>query len=317
MTRFLLGRTALFALGLVVASVLVFATLRLLPGDVAQAIAGTTGSPAQVAALREQLGLDRPVAAQYLDWAGGLLRLDLGESLVTGTPVAGEIAEKLGVTLPLAGLSLVFGLLIGVPAGVWAAARQRRPSGLVVGIGAQVLAAVPAVWLGMLLIALFAVTLGWLPTQGWPLDGWQEPGRALRSLVLPALTIGVIEGAVLLRFTRSATLSALDQDYVRAAAAKGTTLDRALLRHGLPNVALSVVSVLGLQVVGLVVGAVVVEQLFTLPGLGRMLVTDVGRRDLTKVQGELMALTAIVLFVGLLVDVLHRRLDPRLREVER
>jgi len=316
-TRFLLGRTALFALGLVVASVLIFATLRLLPGDVAQSIAGTTGSPAQVAALREQLGLDRPIAAQYLDWAGGLLRLDLGESLVTGSPVAGEIAEKLGVTLPLAGLSLVFGLLIGVPAGVWAAARHRRPAGLVVGVGSQLLAAVPAVWLGMLLIALFAVTLGWLPTQGWPLDGWQDPGRALRSLVLPALTIGIIEGAVLLRFTRSAAIGALDQDYVRAAAAKGMTLDRALLRHGLPNVMLSVVSVLGLQVVGLVVGAVVVEQLFTLPGLGRMLVTDVGRRDLTKVQGELMTLTAIVLFVGLLVDVAHRRLDPRLREVER
>ncbi|TDT65870.1 ABC transporter permease [Frigoribacterium sp. PhB116] len=317
MTRFLLGRTALFALGLVVASVLIFAALRLLPGDVAQAIAGTTGSPAQVAALREQLGLDRPIVAQYLDWAGGLLRLDLGESLVTGSPVAGEIAEKLGVTLPLAGLSLVFGLLIGVPAGVWAAARHRRPVGLVVGLGSQLLAAVPAVWLGMLLIALFAVTLGWLPTQGWPLDGWQDPGRALRSLVLPALTIGIIEGAVLLRFTRSAAIGALDRDYVRAAAAKGMTLDRALLRHGLPNVMLSVVSVLGLQVVGLVVGAVVVEQLFTLPGLGRMLVTDVGRRDLTKVQGELMTLTAIVLFVGLLVDVAHRRLDPRLREVER
>ena len=317
MTRFLLGRTALFALGLVVASVLIFVTLRLLPGDVAQAIAGTTGSPAQVAALREQLGLDRSIVAQYLDWAAGLLRLDLGESLVTGSPVAGEIAEKLGVTLPLAGLSLVFGLLIGVPAGVWAAARHRRPVGLVVGVGSQLLAAVPAVWLGMLLIALFAVTLGWLPTQGWPLDGWQEPGRALRSLVLPALTIGIIEGAVLLRFTRSAAIGALDQDYVRAAAAKGMTLDRALLRHGLPNVMLSVVSVLGLQVVGLVVGAVVVEQLFTLPGLGRMLVTDVGRRDLTKVQGELMTLTAIVLFVGLLVDVAHRRLDPRLREVER
>jgi peptide/nickel transport system permease protein len=316
-TRFLLGRTALFALGLVVASVLIFATLRLLPGDVAQAIAGTTGSPAQVAALREQLGLDRPIVAQYLDWAAGLLRLDLGESLVTGSPVAGEIAEKLGVTLPLAGLSLVFGLLIGVPAGIWAAARHRRPVGLVVGVGSQLLAAVPAVWLGMLLIALFAVTLGWLPTQGWPLDGWQEPGRALRSLVLPALTIGIIEGAVLLRFTRSAAIGALDQDYVRAAAAKGMTLDRALLRHGLPNVMLSVVSVLGLQVVGLVVGAVVVEQLFTLPGLGRMLVTDVGRRDLTKVQGELMTLTAIVLVVGLLVDVAHRRLDPRLREVER
>ena len=317
MTRFVVGRLLLFVGGLAVASVLIFATLRLLPGDVAQAIAGTTGSPEQVAALRQQLGLDRPVVVQYLDWAGGLLRLDLGESLVTGSPVAGEIAEKLGVTLPLAGLSLVFGLLIGVPAGVWAAARHRRPVGLVVGVGSQLLAAVPAVWLGMLLIALFAVTLGWLPTQGWPLDGWQDPGRALRSLVLPAHTIGIIEGAVLLRFTRSAAIGALDQDYVRAAAAKGMTLDRALLRHGLPNVMLSVVSVLGLQVVGLVVGAVVVEQLFTLPGLGRMLVTDVGRRDLTKVQGELMTLTAIVLFVGLLVDVAHRRLDPRLREVER
>ena len=315
MTRFVLGRLLLLAVGLAVASVLVFGVLRLLPGDVAQSIAGTNGTPAQVAAIRASLGLDRPLLVQYLDWAGGLLRLDLGDSLVTGTPVAGEVAEKLGVTLPLAGLSLVVGLLVGVPLGVLAAVRHRRASGVALGVAAQVLAAVPVVWAGMLLIALFGVTLGWLPTQGFPIDGWDDPGRALRSLVLPALTIGLVEGAVLFRFTRSAAVGALDEDYVRAAAAKGMTTSRALVRHGLPNVALSVVSVLGLQVAGLVVGAVVVEQLFSLPGLGRMLVADVGRRDLTKVQGELMTLTAIVLLVGLLVDVLHRRLDPRLREV--
>jgi len=312
--RFTAGRLVLFALGLVVASVLIFATLRLLPGDVAQVIAGTTGSPAQVAALRTELGLDRSIVSQYLDWAGGLLRLDLGRSLVTGTPVGDEIADKLAVTLPLAGLSLVIGLLIGVPLGVLAALRRRRPLGTVVSVGAQVLAAVPAVWAGMLLIALVAVTLRWLPTQGFPIDGWSDPAAALRSLVLPAVTIGLVEGAVLLRFTRSAALGALDADYVRAAAAKGMTRDRALVRHGLPNVMLSVVSVLGIQVAGLVVGAVLVEQLFSLPGVGRMLVADVGRRDLTKVQGELMTLTAIVLAVGFVVDVVHRSVDPRSRE---
>jgi len=313
-TRFLLGRLALFAVGLVVASVLIFATLRLLPGDVAQSLAGTNGSPAQVDAIRASLGLDRPVVVQYLDWLRGLVQLDLGRSLVTGTPVAEEVGEKLTVTLPLAGLSLVVGLLVGVPLGVVSALRHRRASGALLGVAAQVLAAVPVVWAGMLLIALFGVTLRLLPTQGFPVDGWDEPGRALRSLVLPALTIGLVEGAVLFRFTRSAAIGALDEDYVRAAAAKGQTTTRALVRHGLPNVLLSVVSVLGLQVAGLVVGAVVVEQLFALPGLGRMLVSDVGRRDLTKVQGELMTLTALVLTVGLLVDVVHRRLDPRLRE---
>lgn len=316
MTRFVLGRLLLFVLGLAVASVLIFGTLRLLPGDVAQSLAGTTGSAEQVAALRAQLGLDRPVVVQYLDWAGGLLRLDLGESLVTGTPVLDEVVDKLGVTLPLAGLSLVFGLAIGIPLGVLAALHRRRASGVVISVGAQLLAAVPAVWGGMLLIGVFAVTLRLLPTQGFPADGWSDPGRALRSLVLPALTIGIIEGAVLLRFTRSAALGALGQDHVRTAAANGMTRSRALVRHGLPNVMLSIVSVLGLQVAGLIVGAVVIEQLFTLPGLGRMLVTDVGRRDLTKVQGELMALTTLVLFVGLLIDVVHRRLDPRLREVD-
>lgn len=314
MTRFLVGRVLLLAVGLLVASLIVFATLRVLPGDVAQVVAGAEATPAQVAALREQLGLDRPVVLQYLDWIGGLFRGDLGTSLVTRGPVAPEIAQKLAVTLPLAGLSLAAALLIGVPLGVLAAVLRRRPGGAVISAAAQAVAAIPVVWAGMLLVALFAVTLHWLPVQGFPLDGWDTPDRAFAALVLPALTIGAVEGAVILRFTRSATLSVLDADHVRTAAAIGLTKNRALLRHGLPSVALTVLAVLGVQIAGLLVGAVVVEQLFSLPGVGRMLVTDVGRRDITKVQSELLVLTGLVLLVGFAVDVLHRVLDPRQRE---
>lgn len=315
MTRFLVGRLLLLAVGLLVASVIVFAALRVLPGDVAQVVAGTQATAGQVSAVRRQLGLDRPVVVQYLDWIGGVLHGDLGRSLVTGGPVAPQIAQKAAVTLPLAGLSLLFALVLGVPLGVLAAVLRRRATGVAISVVAQAVAAVPVVWAGMLLVAVFAVRLRLLPTQGFPLDGWQEPGRAFASLVLPALTIGAVEGAVLLRFTRSATLAVLGADHLRTAAAVGLTRRQALLRHGLPSIALTVLAVLGVQVAGLLVGAVLVEQVFALPGLGRMLVTDVGRRDLTKVQSELLVLTGIVLVVGAAVDAAHRLLDPRLREV--
>lgn len=314
MIRFVLTRLLLLVVGLLVASALIFFTLRILPGDVAQVIAGTQSTPEQVAAIRLSLGLDRPILVQYGDWLGGLLRGDLGSSLITSSSVADELAEKAQVTVPLAVFSLVIALLFSVPLGILAAVRRRRVSGTVVSFVSQGLAAVPAVWAGLVLIAIFAVWLGWLPPQGFPLDGWEEPGRALQSLVLPSLTIGIIEGAVLLRFIRSAAVEASGEDYVRTAAATGMTRTRALITQGMPNVALSVVSVLGLQVAGLIVGAIIIEQLFSLPGIGRMLVSDVGNRDLTKVQGELLALTAIVLVIGTVVDIVHRLLDPRQRE---
>jgi len=312
--RYALTRLGLLALGLAVASVLIFVSLRVLPGDVAQLIAGTQASPAQVAALRTSLGLDAPLPAQYLSWVGGLLHGDLGRSLLTGASVSSEIADKAQVTVPLAALSLTVGLVVGLPFGVWAAIRRGRPDGTALGVGAQAVAAVPVVWAGMMLVVVFAVWLGWLPPQGFPRAGWADPGAALRALVLPALTIGVVEGAVLMRFVRSATLQAIGQDYVRTAAAKGLTRTRALLSHGLPNVGLSVITVLGLQIAGIIVGAVVVEQLFSLPGIGRMLVADVATRDLPKVQGELLALTGFVLVVGFVVDLAHRLVDPRQRE---
>ncbi|GAB3604160.1 ABC transporter permease [Microbacterium aureliae] len=314
MTRYALTRLALLLLGLFVASALIFLTLRVLPGDVAQLISGVNSTPEQVAGIRRRLGLDQPLPVQYLDWVGGVLRGDLGTSLLTGSRVADELTQKAAVTIPLGILSLTIAIAFSVPLGVLSALRRGRADGTALSVGAQALAAVPVVWAGMMLVVVFAVGLGWLPAQGFPRAGWSDPGAALRALLLPALTIGIVEGAMLLRFVRSATLQAIGQDYVRTAAAKGLTRTAALIRHGLPNVGLSVITVLGLQVAGIIVGAVVIEQLFSLPGIGRMLVADVGARDLPKVQGELLVLTGFVLVVGFAVDLLHRAIDPRQRE---
>lgn len=316
MIRYALTRLALLLLGLFVASALIFLTLRVLPGDVAQLIAGVNATPEQIAAIRERLGLDAPLLAQYGAWVGGIFTGDLGRSQLTGTPVMDELLQKAEVTIPLGLLALTIALLVALPFGVLSAVRRGRPDGTALSVGAQAVAAVPVVWAGMMLVIVFAVWLGWLPAQGFPRAGWDEPGLALRSLLLPAITIGVIEGAMLMRFVRSATLQAVGQDYVRTAAAKGLTRTQALLRHGLPNVGLSIITVLGLQVAGIIVGAVVIEQLFGLPGIGRMLVADVGNRDLPKVQGELLALTGFVLIVGFVVDLAHRVMDPRQREAE-
>ena len=314
MIRYALTRFALLLLGLLVASVLIFVTLRVLPGDVASVIAGVGSTPEQQEAIRERLGLDRPLPAQYLDWIGGLFRGDLGTSLLTGSKVVDQLAQKAEVTVPLGVLSLLIAVVISVPLGVLSAMRRGRADGTALSVGAQTLAAVPVVWAGMMLVVVFAVWLGWLPAQGFPRAGWDDPAAALRALVLPALTIGIVEGAMLLRFVRSATLQAVGQDFVRTAAAKGLTRDQALIRHGLPVVGLSVITVLGLQVAGIIVGAVVIEQLFSLPGIGRMLVSDVAARDLPMVQGELLALTGFVLVVGFVVDLAHRVIDPRQRE---
>ncbi|MCT9818686.1 ABC transporter permease [Microbacterium sp. W1N] len=316
MIRYALTRLSLLVLGLFVASALIFVTLRVLPGDVAQLIAGLNATPEQLAGIRERLGLGDPLVVQYLTWLGGVLTGDLGTSQLTGTPVADELLEKAAVTVPLGLMAMTVALVIALPFGVFAAMRRGRASGTVINVTAQALAAVPVVWAGMMLVVVVAVWLGWLPAQGFPRTGWSDPGLAFRSLLLPAITIGVIEGAMLMRFVRSATLQAVGQDYVRTAAAKGLTRTQALLRHGLPNVGLSIITVLGLQVAGIIVGAVVIEQLFSLPGIGRMLVADVGQRDLPKVQGELLVLTGFVLIVGFLVDLLHRVIDPRQREAE-
>ena len=286
----------------------------MLPGDVAQLIAGTQGTPEQVAAIREQMGLNQPLPAQYFDWIGGVLRGDLGSSLLTGSSVAPNSPQKAQVTVPLGIMALVIAVMFSVPLGVLSAMRRgarRRHRALRRRAGPRRRAG----GLGrhdarrrVRGLARLAARAGLSPHR------LVDPVARLPSLLLPALTIGIVEGAMLLRFVRSATLQAVGQDYVRTAAAKGLTRNQALIRHGLPNVGLSVITVLGLQVAGIIVGAVIIEQLFTLPGIGRMLVADVGARDLVKVQGELLVLTGFVLVVGFVVDLLHRVIDPRQRE---
>ena len=316
MIRFLAVRALTLLAGLFLASLIIFISLRLLPGDVAQVIGGTSASPAQVEAIRERLGLNVPLPLQYLDWLGGVFTGQLGSSVVSGTSIAAEIAEKAQVTVPLTLYSLTIALIVALPLGVFAAYRRQALPSRVLSVLGVVAAAVPAVWAGLLGIVLFSTWLGWLPSQGFPRDAWADPLTAIRSLTLPALTIGLIEGAVLFRFVKSATLNAIGAEHVRTAMSRGYTRLGALVRHGLPGVGLSVVSMLGLQVAGLLVGAVVIEQLFSLPGLGRMLVVDVGQRDLIKVQSTLFVLTAVILALGALVDVVHRMIDPRLRVEE-
>lgn len=314
MIRYTITRGVLLIAGLLVSSVLIFLTLRVFPGDVAQLIAGTQASPATVEALRESLGFNRPLMVQYGEWIGGVLTGDLGTSQLSGASVGAELAEKAQVTVPLGLMALVIAMLIAVPFGILSALWRGRASGTALSVTAQALAAVPVIWAGMMLIVVFAVWLGWLPAQGFPRGGWEHPWQALRALILPALTIGIVEGAMLLRFVRSATLQARGQDFVRTAAAKGLTRNRALVQHGIPAVGLSIVTVLGLQVAGIIVGSVIIEQLFTLPGIGRMLVADVGTRDLIKVQSELLVLTGLVLVIGFIVDLIHHFVDPRQRE---
>ncbi|NLB46718.1 MAG: ABC transporter permease [Microbacteriaceae bacterium] len=316
MSRFLAVRALTLAAGLILASLIIFISLRLLPGDVAQVIGGTTASPEQIAAIRERLGLDRPLPEQYLAWLGGVFTGDLGNSVVSGTPISAELVQKAQVTVPLTVYSLLIALAVALPLGVLAAYRRRAFASRALSVLGVVAAAVPAVWAGLIAILVFSSWLGWLPSQGFPRSGWADPLMALRSLTLPALTIGLIEGAILFRFVKSATLSALGAEHVRTAMSRGHTRLSALLRHGLPGVGLSVISMLGLQVAALIVGAVIIEELFSLPGLGRMLVADVGNRDLLKVQSTIFVLTGVILILGALVDVVHRLIDPRLRVEE-
>lgn len=313
MTRFILGRTGLLAIAWLLASMLIFATLRILPGDVAQVIGGTKASPERIAQLREALGLNQPLVLQYTEWIGGVLQFDLGNSVLTGASIAGELAEKSEVTIPLTLMSLAIVLLMAIPLGVLAAYRHGSALGQVVSASSVLVSAIPVVWAGLLGTIVLSQWLDLLPSQGFPRDGWEDPLLAFRALLLPALTIGLIEGAILFRFVRSATLRALEAEHVRTAMAQGSTRLRALLTHGLPGVGLSIVSMLALQAAALLVGAVVIEQLFSLPGLGRMLITDVGARDLTKVQSTLLVLTGVILALGALVDVVHRLIDPRLK----
>jgi peptide/nickel transport system permease protein len=310
----LLKRTAILAASLLSASVLIFAFLSVLPGDPAEVALGVGATPDAVAELQARFGTDRPLVVQYLDWIAGLPRGDFGVSYVTGAVIGPQIIDRFLVTLWLVGAGMVVALLIAVPLGTLAAVRHRRASGVVLSGISQVGIAIPNFLAGILLIGLFAVQLRWFPAGGW-IPPAQDPLGFVRRLLLPAIALGLIEGAVLSRYVRSTILHVLREDFLRTARAKGLRPYQALMRHGLRNASIPVVTVLGLQLAVLMVGAVVIERVFVLPGLGSLLLDGVANRDLLLVQGVVMVLVLFVLVINYLVDVAYTVLDPRLRAV--
>jgi peptide/nickel transport system permease protein len=310
-TVYLARRISTLVATLIAASLVVFALLAVLPGKPAQVILGTQATPESVAQLTKQLGLDKPLWQQYLDWMRGLVTGDYGNSYISQLPIGHQIAQSLAVTAPLVGLGLAVGLVIAVPFGVAAALLRRRAAGTLIAATSQVGIAIPNFIAGILLILVFAVKLGWLPASGfvtWSTDPWQ----AFTSLVLPGVALGVVEGALISRYVRSAVLEVLRSDYLRTARAKGLSRGRALVRHGFRNGSIPVLTVIGLEIPSLIVGAVVVESVFTLPGIGTLLLQAVANRDLIVVEDVVMLIAVTVLVVNFLVDFSYRLLDPRI-----
>ena len=317
--RFVIRRLLLFVAALFGVSLLVFVALRILPGDVAAVMAGTAATPERIAALRTQFGLDRPYIVQYLDWAGGLLHGDLGTSVLTGRSVASQVGQRAAITFPLIAMSLIVALAIGLPLGCASVlARSRRVRGFLQTL-AIIGGAVPALWSGLLLILLFSRgvgLIGILPSQGFPSAGWSSAGAAFASLILPALATGIVSGAGIMRYTRAALGDVIAAGPIDMAMSCGMTRTRAVLSIGLRLATPQLVSVVGLTFAQMITGVMVVESLYALPGIGALLIGDVGNRDLIAVQSELFLLSAFFLALGLVVDLLHRALDPRLKAAD-
>ena len=312
MLRPALLRITALALTLIAVSAAIFVVVDVLPGDTASVMLGTSAREDTLAALRSQLGLDRPASLRYVGWLGGMLFGDFGQSVTYAMPVGALIAERLAVTVPLAALALVIVVTLALPLGVSAAAAHGRMPDRIIGALGQVGVAVPNFWLGLIFVLIFATGLNWLPAGGFP--GWSTgiwPG--LRSLVLPALALALPQAAVLTRVVRSATLDAIGQDFVRTARAKGLAGKTALLRHVVPNALVPVTTILGLQFSFLIAGAILVENVFNLPGLGRLAYQALAQRDLIVIRSVVLLLAAIVIAVNALVDLGQLALDPRLR----
>ena len=303
-------------LTLAVASAVVFTVLDLLPGNVAEVMLGQSATPESVAALSAKLGLDRPAGVRYLDWIRGLATGDLGTSIAYDAPIAQLVAERLVVTIPLALMAMTLTTVLAFTLGLFAAARHGRGGDVGVMSASQIGIALPNFWFAILLIWLFAVKLRWFSAGGFP--GWDAAdggglGPGLRALVLPALALAVVQAAILARIVRSAVLDVLREDFVRTARAKGQSLRGVLWGHVLRNAMVPVLTVMGLQFANLLTGTVVIENVFSLPGLGRLVFQAIANRDLIVVRNVVMLLAAAVVIINFVVDVLYVVIDPRLR----
>jgi peptide/nickel transport system permease protein len=310
--RYVARRVGALAATLLFVSLLVFLVIRILPGDPAAIIMGTEGSREAAERLREAMGLNRPLPVQYLEWLTRALRGDLGRSIQYDVPVGELIVTRLPVTVPLALLAAVFMVAAAIPLGIYAATHHRRTGDYAAMILSQLGISVPQFWSGLLLILLFSVTLGWVRAGGF--DGWSAGvWPALRSLLLPAVALGFFQAAVLVRATRSAVLDVLREDYVRTARAKGLREGRVVVKHTFRNALIPIVTVAGVQLGQLVAGAIVLESVFALPGLGRLALGAISARDLPVVQGVTLFVAASIVVINFAVDVAYGFLDPRIR----
>lgn len=297
---------------LLVASALIFLATNALPGDIAQVILGTNATAGEAEALRERLGLNRPLVVRYLEWIGGVATGDFGKSMITGRDVMAQIAPRLETSIWLVALGMLLAIVIAVPMGAYAAVKRRHASGFLVSALSQVGLSIPAFWAGIWLVVVFAVYLRWLPAGGY-VSYWDGIGQWAAHLVLPVLSLATVQASVLARYVRSATIEVLGEDYFRTARAVGWSVTGALWRHGSRNVAISLLTVIGLQLATLLTGAIVIEHVFAIPGLGSRLLQAVGQRDLVLVQGIILLLVWTVLVINFLVDLAYSLIDPRLR----
>jgi peptide/nickel transport system permease protein len=311
----LLRRVLGLLVALFVASVIIFSAINILPGDPAEVMLGTDARPDTLAALRHDMGFDRSAPARYAEWATGLLIGNFGMSHTYSVPVAELVSERLPLSLPLAGSSLILAILIGLPLGIYAGVKRgRRADRLVLG-GTQTFIAIPNVWLAMILVLIFAMTFRILPSGGFP--GWSSGlWPAMRALILPALALSLPQAAILARVMRSSLIETLDETYIRAARARGLTRYATLARHAVPNALNPVFTILGLQASFLLAGGIVIESVFSLPGLGRLMLQAINQRDLIVVQSLAMMLVAAVIIVNFMVDLAALIHDPRLRRRE-
>jgi peptide/nickel transport system permease protein len=292
--------------------VLVFTLVHLVPGDPVRIALGTRYTPEAYQALRSASGLDRPIVEQFFRYVGSALTGDLGVSFRNGDPVTVTLLDRLPATVSLAVVAIVIALLISVPAGIWAALREGRVSDTIVRIASQFGVSIPDFWMGILLIALFATTLGWLPTSGYaPL--LDDPAGWLRHVILPGFTVGIVAAAIMTRYIRSAVLEVASMGYVRTARSKGLPPRVVTFRHILRNALIPVLTITGIQLATILGGVIVVEVVFAWPGLGRLVYTAVAARDYPLIQGAVLLIATLFLLINLVVDVLYAVVDPRIR----
>jgi peptide/nickel transport system permease protein len=312
MAAYLLKRIVILLLTLILVSIVIFLVLMVIPGDPAQIILGVHATTETLEKLRHQLGLDRPVAIRYLSYMKNLAMGDMGQSIHYDISIRSLILSRLQVTFPLTLLSMVFAIFLSIPMGTYSSLHRNRMGDYGIMIFSQLGLAVPSFWAGILLILLFAVTLHWLPAGGF--QPWLvNPVRALQSLILPALSLGLVRAAVLTRMTRSSMLEVLGEDYIRTARSKGVPERIVVYKHAFRNAIIPVVTIIGLQVSDLLAGAIIVENVFHLPGVGRLVFEAIGQRDLLVIQGVVLLVTMTIIFINFVIDIAYRYLDPRIR----